>query len=116
MIMRIVVANALFAGLASAASAHAFLERASPSAGENLRASPARIVLHFSEALEASFSDVRVTDKNGRDMAAGPSLAYGTEMDLPLKTLLPGRYRVSWHAVSVDTHRTEGKYNFLVLP
>jgi hypothetical protein len=116
MIMRIVVASALFAGLASAASAHAFLERASPSAGENLRASPARIELHFSEALEASFSEVRVIDKNGRDMAAGPSLANGTELDLPLKTLLPGRYRVSWHAVSVDTHRTEGKYNFLVLP
>jgi hypothetical protein len=116
MIMRIVVASALFAGLASAASAHAFLERASPSAGENLRASPARIELHFSEGLEASFSAVRVTDKNGRDMAAGPSLANGTEMDLPLKTLLPGRYRVSWHAVSVDTHRTEGKYNFMVLP
>jgi methionine-rich copper-binding protein CopC len=35
---------------------------------------------------------------------------------LPLKQLPPGRYRVTWHAVSVDTHRTEGKYNFLILP
>jgi methionine-rich copper-binding protein CopC len=33
-----------------------------------------------------------------------------------LKPLKPGRYRVTWHAVSVDTHRTEGKYNFLVVP
>jgi len=113
---RIVVASVILAGLASAASAHAFLERASPSAGDNLRASPARIEMHFSEALEPSFSEVRVTDKNGHDMAAGHSVANGTEMDLPLKTLPPGRYRVSWHAVSVDTHRTEGKYNFLVLP
>lgn len=116
MIMRIVAASAVFAGFVSAASAHAFLERASPSAGENLHASPARIEMHFSEALEPSFSEVRVTDKSGHDMAAGPAVATGTEMDLPLKKLPPGRYRVSWHAVSVDTHRTEGKYNFLVLP
>jgi methionine-rich copper-binding protein CopC len=33
-----------------------------------------------------------------------------------LKPLKPGRYGVSWHAVSVDTHRTEGKYNFVVAP
>jgi methionine-rich copper-binding protein CopC len=49
-------------------------------------------------------------------MAAGPPDASGTEMDLPLKKLPPGRYRVTWHAVSVDTHHTEGKYNFLILP
>lgn len=113
---RIVIASALLAGIVSGASAHAFLKRASPSAGQNLHASPGRIEMHFSEALEPSFSDVRVTDKNGHDMAAGASVAKGTEMDLPLQTLPPGRYRVSWHAVSVDTHRTEGKYNFLVLP
>jgi len=114
--VRFVVASALLAAGVSAASAHAFLERASPSAGQNLHASPARVELHFSEALEPSFSDVRVTDKSGHDMAAGPAVATGMEMDLPLKTLPPGRYRVSWHSVSVDTHRTEGKYNFLVLP
>jgi copper resistance protein C len=113
---RVAVLIALFVGFAPAASAHAFLERASPSAGQNLRASPERIELHFSEALEGSFSDVRVSDRSGRDMAAGPSVTTGTEIDLPLKKLSPGRYRVSWHAVSVDTHRTEGRYNFLILP
>jgi hypothetical protein len=113
---RTLIATAMFAGFASAASAHAFLERVSPSAGQNLHASPARIEMHFGDALEPSFSDVRVTDKSGHDMAAGPATVNGTEIDLPLKTLPPGRYRVSWHAVSVDTHRTEGKYNFLILP
>lgn len=53
----------------------------------------------------------------GADMSAGPaSVVNGTEMDLALKPLPPGRYRVTWHAVSVDTHRTQGKYNFLVVP
>jgi methionine-rich copper-binding protein CopC len=112
---RILFALAL-AGLASPAAAHAFLESASPAAGENLHGSPAKIALHFSEALEPAFSTIAVTNAAGADMAAGPIAAHGTEMELPLKPLSPGRYRVSWHAVSVDTHRTEGKYNFLVLP
>jgi hypothetical protein len=104
------------AAIALPALAHAFLERASPAAGESVRLSPAKIELHFSEALEGSFSSITVTDTAGRDVAAGPSAANGSELSLPLKKLKPGRYRVSWHAVSVDTHRTEGKYNFLVAP
>jgi methionine-rich copper-binding protein CopC len=98
------------------ALAHAFLERASPAAGEIVRLSPAKIELHFSEALEGAFSAITVTDAAGRDMSAGPSAANGAELSLPLKDLKPGRYRVSWHAVSVDTHRSEGQYNFLVAP
>ena len=102
--------------IALPALAHAFLERASPAAGENVRSSPAKIELHFSEALEGSFSSITVTDTAGRDVSAGPSAADGSALSLPLKKLKPGRYRVSWHAVSVDTHRTDGKYNFLVAP
>ena len=112
---RIVLALA-FAGLSCPALAHAFLENAKPAAGENLRAAPAKLELHFSEALEPAFSGVTVTDAAGADMSAGAATTNGTQMDLPLKALKPGRYRVSWHAVSVDTHRTEGKYNFLILP
>ena len=105
------------AGFALPAMAHAFLEKANPAAGENLKTAPARIELHFSESLEPAFSGVTVTGENGDDVSAGPAtVANGTELDLPLKKLSPGRYRVVWHAVSVDTHRTSGKYNFLVLP
>ena len=109
------IATAL-AGSVAPAMAHAFLERADPVAGANLTAAPTRIELHFTEPLEPAFSAVKVTDENGNDVGAGPPSVGGSEMDLALKALAPGRYRVSWHAVSVDTHRTEGKYNFLVLP
>lgn len=98
------------------ATAHAFLERADPAAGETLHASPVKIELVFSETLEGAFSAISVSDAGGRDMSAGATTANGSVLDLPLKKLKPGRYRVSWHAVSVDTHRTEGKYNFLVAP
>jgi len=114
-VKRMAFACVIVMGLAGPAMAHAFLEKASPAAGENLRA-PARIELHFSETLEPSFSAVTVTDESGVDMGAGPSATSGDDMTLALKPLKPGRYRVSWHAVSVDAHRTEGKYNFLVVP
>ena len=106
----------MLAGSCSPAAAHAFLEKAAPSAGANLRVAPVRIELSFSEALEPAFSGVTVTNTAGRDVSAGPAVASGTQMSLPLGMLKPGRYRVSWHAVSVDTHRTEGRYDFTVLP
>lgn len=96
--------------------AHAFLQEARPRAGDNLKPPPARIALHFTEELEPAFSGIAVTDEAGRDVTAGEPAVSGAEMDIALKPLAPGRYRVTWHAVSVDTHRTDGKYNFLVLP
>jgi methionine-rich copper-binding protein CopC len=113
-VRRLVLAAAL-AGLSGPAAAHAFLEAASPAAGQNLRA-PSHVELHFSERLEPSFSAVTVSDEAGADVSAGTAIVLGTQMSLALKPLRPGRYRVVWHAVSVDTHRTEGKYNFLVVP
>jgi hypothetical protein len=108
--------TALVAGLAGPALAHAFLDKASPAAGENLKTPPVAVTLHFTEALEPTFSAIAVTDETGGDVTAGPPIVSGTQMTVTLKHLAPGRYRVSWHAVSVDTHRTQGKYGFLVLP
>jgi len=111
----LLVAAAIAAAIPLPVAAHAFLESASPAAGESVAAGPAKVELHFTESLENSFSGVSVFDAAGHDMATGPSAAHGAEMELPLKKLAPGTYRVSWHAVSVDTHRTEGKYEFVVL-
>jgi methionine-rich copper-binding protein CopC len=115
-VRRALIAAAVSAGLCGPAAAHAFLDHAAPAAGENLHGGPAKIVLHFTEALEPSFSTIEVRDDSGASVAGGPVVVQGDEMDIPLKHLAPGRYRVSWRAVSVDTHRTEGKYNFLVTP
>ena len=114
--LRVLLLAAALAATASPAAAHAFLESVSPGAGDSVHAGPLKVHLRFSEALEPTFSGIKVTDSSGRDMAAGPAVANGPEMELPLRALAPGRYRVNWHAVSVDTHRSEGKYSFLVLP
>ncbi|MFZ0103951.1 MAG: copper resistance protein CopC [Pseudolabrys sp.] len=37
-------------------------------------------------------------------------------MRVPLKTLPKGTYKVLWHVLSVDTHRTQGDFSFRVAP
>jgi methionine-rich copper-binding protein CopC len=35
-------------------------------------------------------------------------------LQISLKALPPGTYKVRWHVLSVDTHKTEGSYSFTV--
>jgi copper resistance protein C len=110
------LAAAALAVFATPAFAHAFLNHASPGAGAMLSDAPKQIALSFTEKLEPSFSGVTVTDADGHDVEAGSAVIDGPSVTVALKPLTPGTYRVSWHAVSVDTHRTDGAYNFTVKP
>jgi methionine-rich copper-binding protein CopC len=103
-------------GFAAPAFAHAFLEHAAPAAGETLASAPRQVALAFTEQLEPAFSGVMVTDSAGRNVEAGRVVVAGESMSVALKPLAPGTYRVTWHAVSVDTHRTDGAYSFTVKP
>lgn len=99
------------------ASAHAFLEHASPDVGATVHVVPRQLRLWFSERLEAAFSRVAVLDARGRDVTAGRlKAAPGNpkELVVPLKPLAPGVYTVHWRAVSVDTHVTQGGFEFTV--
>lgn len=98
----------------SPALAHAMLAHAVPSAGSTVKTSPKQVSLRFSEQLEPAFSKVAVTDTSGRDQTAAASTASGTTMQVALKPLPRGTYRVKWTAVSVDTHRTTGTFEFVV--
>ncbi len=112
--MRLPIAGALLLGATCPASAHAFLDHAAPGAGAAMTPSPPAIILDFSEDLEPAFSGIAVNDAAGRDVSSAVSSVSGHEMRLALKPLGPGSYRVRWHAVSTDTHRTEGSYAFTV--
>jgi methionine-rich copper-binding protein CopC len=101
---------------ASPALAHAFLQHSKPGAGAMLKPAPSRVALSFSEQLEPIFSGVAVTDSSGRNVEAGSVVIRGNSMVAPLRSLAPGKYRVVWHAVSIDAHRTEGAYSFAVKP
>jgi methionine-rich copper-binding protein CopC len=101
---------------AAPASGHAFLQHAQPGAGATLTVPPKRVALAFSERLEPVFSCLTVSDSSGHGVEAGAVQFGGNGMIVPLRPLAPGIYRVTWHAVSVDTHRTEGAYSFTVKP
>lgn len=113
---RFILTSLAIACCATPAFGHAFLQHAEPGAGAALKAPPSRVVLTFSEKLEPVFSGVAVTDSSGRNVEASAVVIGGTSMVVPLRSLKAGSYRVVWHAVSVDTHRTEGAYNFTVKP
>jgi methionine-rich copper-binding protein CopC len=38
------------------------------------------------------------------------------QLVVPVRPLPPGRYKVDWKVLSVDTHRTEGSFAFEVKP
>jgi methionine-rich copper-binding protein CopC len=110
------LASAAIACSAAPAFGHAFLNHADPGAGATLKVAPARLVLVFSERLEGAFSGVAVVDGAGRSVEAAPAVTRGNSIVVALRPLAAGKYRVMWHAVSVDTHRTEGAYSFAVKP
>lgn len=116
MTSRTFIAAVLVLGFAPPAFAHAFLQHASPGAGETLASAPKEIGLSYTEQLEPSFSGVTVTDADGHDVEAAPAAVSGPSISVALKPLGPGTYHVTWHAVSLDTHRTEGAYSFTVKP
>ena len=98
---------------ASPASAHAFLDHANPRVGSTVATAPHELTLSFTQNLEASFSTVEVTGPGGRVDAGKPQIS-GNTMRVGLKALSPGTYHVHWHALSVDTHTTQGNFTFRV--
>lgn len=103
--------------LINAALAHAELVTATPRVGSTVTVAPAEVRLSFSEGVEPHFSGVEVTSPDGRSVAAGRVQVQGVEMRVALvRGLSSGIYRVTWHVVSVDTHRSQGSFTFEVRP
>ena len=99
------------------ADAHARLDHASPAAGNAARRPPREVTLWFTEKVEPAFSSVTVTNAAGNrvddgKIAVDPHNAQ--ELQAALQPLAPGVYEVHWHTLSVDTHRTQGQFSFIV--
>jgi copper resistance protein C len=120
--MRNIIAAALAAGMGliaigPAAQAHAFLDHASPAVGSAVPAAPAAITLWFTQDLEPAFSSVTVTNQTGQRVDLGNvQVPQGApaQLQVGLRPLPPGIYTVSWRVVSVDTHPTEGRFQFTI--
>jgi hypothetical protein len=110
-----VCALAWAVAVAVPARAHAFLDHASPAVGSTVRAPPQQVKLWFTQELEPSFSAAQVLDASGKRVDQGNARvdeADPTLIIVSVPPLAPGRYKVTWRVLSVDTHATEGDYSF----
>lgn len=98
------------------ATAHAEVVLTSPEAYTQV-GSPAVIAVGLSEQIVLDYSRLVLNDWSGVPMTTDPPTldVTGTSMEaaVPLK-LCPGMYKVTWHALSVDGHETDGDFPFEV--
>ena len=113
------IAAALALSLAAnSAFAHALLEKATPGVGSTV-VSAAELRLEFSEGVEPKFTGATLTGAGGAVPLGKPATDSADNKVLLIKIEKPlaaGVYTVTWHAVSVDTHRTQGNFQFTVKP
>jgi methionine-rich copper-binding protein CopC len=98
--------------------AHAFVDHTEPAVGSQIHSAPAQVKIWFTEKLEPALSKIQVFDTSGqqvdkRDVKIDQSNAALLTVSLP--ELKPGKYKVIWRAVSVDTHVTTGNFTFELL-
>ncbi len=125
-VLSLVHAAVLLAGLLLLAApvrpafAHAHLRSAQPAAGSSSTATVQDIRITYSEAVEPRFCQVKITGPDGKPVeAAVPAVDPADAKILVVHlnhSLPPGAYKVEWHATAVDTHKTEGAYDFTITP
>jgi hypothetical protein len=111
------LAALLFLALQSRVWAHAFLDHADPKVGSTAAGSPAEIKLWFTQHIEPAFSSLEVRDAQGNEVDKKDSHADSKDESLLIVSLPPlpsGTYTVIWNVVSVDTHKTQGHFEFTV--
>ncbi|GAA1990811.1 copper resistance CopC/CopD family protein [Kitasatospora viridis] len=103
-------------GTAGPAAAHAGLVTATPSDGAVLADEPRQVRMEFSEPVTLRLSSIRVIAPDGRRVDAGPPLAAGTTLTVPLAPGGPqGTYVIDWRVSAVDDgHTTAGAVVFSV--
>ena len=116
--VRLILLNLLLLAVSPPAWAHAFLTKASPPVGSHIPAAPTELTLRFSESVEPLFCTIELLNAAGAAIAVPtPKVAdEGQVLIVALPKLPPGTYTVVWHVTSVDTHKTEGRYQFTIGP
>jgi methionine-rich copper-binding protein CopC len=99
---------------AAPALAHAQLTGASPKSNSVLKKAPTEIKLVFDEDLiELDESNqIQVTNSKKQRVDKNDSRVIGNQLKVSLKKLVPGKYRVSYRALSSDGHLVTASYSF----
>src|SRR5262249_25529877 len=99
--------------LVSTAHAHAHLTATVPAEGSSGKA-PEHIVLSFSEAARITVMTLKREAEEPHKLTPLPE-AMAARITVPLPRLLPGKYTLSWRALSDDGHGVPGVLHFTVL-
>lgn len=114
---RWMLAVILFYAAQPKAWAHAFLDHSDPKVGSTITASPTEVKIWFTQNVEPVFSSVEVQDAQGQEVDKKDMHQDDNDKSLLIVSLPPlpdGTYTVIWHVVSVDTHRTQGRFKFTI--
>lgn len=121
--MRSITVTLFAAGLslatAGTAFAHAHLKTATPAPDSTVQAAPAEVTISFTEGVEPKFSRIEVQDSSGKRVDRNDAHTAPNDNKLfsvGLTSVPAGNYKVIWHATAVDTHKTEGTFQFTVKP
>jgi methionine-rich copper-binding protein CopC len=116
--IRLILLNLVLLAIPPPAWAHAFLAKASPPVGSQIPTAPTELTLRFTEGVEPLFCTIELLGPTGAAVSVStPKLAGDGQMLVVALPKLPaGTYTVVWHVTSVDTHKTEGRYQFTIGP
>jgi methionine-rich copper-binding protein CopC len=108
------ILGALILSLATTvAMAHAHLQKAVPADGAVVTASPANVVLSFSEPAHLTACWIQKGDEAKQKI--GPlATEPARQITIPLSQLAPGTYVVSWRVIGGDSHIVPGQIRFTV--
>lgn len=126
---RWLVLVALIGLLPSISVAHGMLIRSQPPADSEIAQLPEAVRLSFSERVESRFSRVTVhralrdaetgevepQERVDAGMTEGPAVTQELVVRLPAD-LSAGLYLVQWQVLSVDSHRTTGRFTLTYAP
>jgi methionine-rich copper-binding protein CopC len=101
----------------SSAFAHAKLQSSDPQAGSTLDSAPKQVRLKFNEALEPTFSKIKLMGPSNNEIPVTGTAVDKTDatvMVAPLPTLASGEYHVEWSTMTHDGHKSKGEFTFKV--
>ena len=109
---------ALFA-LPKSLQAHAMADHSEPRVGSELSRPPTLVKIWYTQEVEPAFSKIQVFGPDGKEVDNKDTHVDPQDHHILMVSLPPlpqGSYRVHWQVVSVDTHRTQNDFKFIVKP
>lgn len=99
--------------LTGIAQAHSSLTTSTPAKDAVLSESPTQIALQFSHPIRLTALKLQKDSDAAQKLEPLPTAA-AAELAVPVKSLAPGKYTVSWRAVGADNHVMSGEFQFSV--